>query len=149
MRDDDDLATVFRFFNEIGIIAQLSGTAFERAMPDGMTLSQFVVLNHLTRLGGNRTPVQIARAMQVTKGAMTNTIGHLSRAGLITVVPDGKDGRAKRVDITDRGRAARQAAIDAMTPDLRAVAGAIAPSALAAVLPILERARAFLDARRD
>ena len=54
---DQDLTAMFRFLNEIGIIAQLSGTAFEKVMPGTMTLPQFTVLNHLTRLGGNRTPV--------------------------------------------------------------------------------------------
>ena len=33
---------VFRVFNEIGIIAQLAGNAFERVMPDGMTLAQIL-----------------------------------------------------------------------------------------------------------
>ena len=89
---------MFGFFNEIGIIAQLSGNAFEKVMTGGMTLSQFSVLNHLARLGGNRTPLQIARAMQVTKGTMTNTLGHLERARHISVRPDERDGRSKRVD---------------------------------------------------
>ena len=40
---------LFRFFNEIGIIEQLSRNAFERVMPGGMKLSQFTVLNHFVR----------------------------------------------------------------------------------------------------
>ena len=34
------------------IIAQLSGAAFEKVMPDGMTLPQFSVLDHVARRGG-------------------------------------------------------------------------------------------------
>lgn len=44
-------AMAFRVLNEIGIISQLATTAFERAMPQGMTLAQFTVLNHFVRLG--------------------------------------------------------------------------------------------------
>ena len=47
-----DTTGLFRFFNEIAIVAQLSGNAFEKAMPEGMTLPQFAVLNHLMRMGG-------------------------------------------------------------------------------------------------
>ncbi len=146
---EEDIQLLFRFLNEIGIVAQLSGAAFEKVMPGGMTLSQFVVLNHLTRLGGNRTPLQIARAVQVTKGAMTNTIGHLERAGFIAVVPDAVDGRSKRIDITEPGRRARAAAIKAVEPELRAVAGAVSTREIAEALPTLERVRAFLDRRRN
>lgn len=140
---------MFRFFNEIGIIAQLSGNAFEKVMTGGMTLPQFSVLNHLVRLGGNRTPLAIARAMQVTKGTMTNTLGHLQRAGHITIRPDEKDGRSKRVDITDKGRAAREQAIAAMTPELAWLAERIALKDVDAALPLLEQVRKLLDERRN
>lgn len=146
---EQDLQTMFRLLNEIGIIAQLSGNAFEKVMPEGLTLPQFVVLNHLTRLGGNRTPLQIARAVQVTKGAMTNTLSHLERAGHIAVVPDAKDGRSKRVDITPSGSAAREAAVRAMAPELAAATAAVAPETVRRILPHLEALRAFLDHRRD
>ncbi|WP_083656351.1 MarR family winged helix-turn-helix transcriptional regulator [Mongoliimonas terrestris] len=144
-----DHALAFRLLNEIAIIAQLSGTSFERAMPGTMTLPQFVVLNHLTRLGGDRTPLQIANAMQVTKGAMTNTLGHLERAGWIAVRPDPKDGRSKRVDITGAGRAAHGDAIRQLQPELAFLVGEIGPEPIAAALPFLERLRALLDRRRD
>ena len=48
----------------------------------------------------------VATALQVSKGAMTNTLGHLERAGWIAVRPDEKDGRSKRVDLTEAGRVA-------------------------------------------
>lgn len=140
---------LFRFFNEIGIIAQLSGNAFEKVMTGGMTLPQFSVLNHLVRLGGNRTPLQIARAMQVTKGTMTNTLGHLERAGHIAVRPDERDGRSKRVDITGKGRAAREEAIAAMAPELAWLAERIRVDDVEAALPLLEQVRKLLDERRN
>ena len=141
--------TIFRFFNEIGIIAQLSGNAFEKVMPNGMTLPQFSVLNHLVRLGGDRAPARIARAMQVTKSTMTNTLGHLERAGYIAVRPDASDGRAKKVDITEAGRAAREQAITAMAPELAWLMQRISMQEVAAALPLMEQVRKLLDERRN
>ena len=144
-----DAAVVFRFFNEIGIIAQLSGNALERLLPDAMTLPQFSVLNHFVRLGGEPTPLQLARAFQVTKGAMTNTLGHLQRKGFVSVRPDDKDGRSKRVSITVAGRAAHQRAMAIVAPEFKVVAEVFSSERLAEGLPLLEEMRAWLDKRRD
>lgn len=144
----DDAADMFRFLNEIAIIAQLSGAAFEKVMPGTMTLPQFVVLNHLTRLGGNRTPLRIAMALQVSKAAMTNTLAHLDRAGWISIRPDERDGRSKRVDLTDAGRTAHAAAIRALSPELAFLSGAIGTERVRAATPLLEEMRGALDARR-
>jgi DNA-binding MarR family transcriptional regulator len=146
---EQDLAAMFRFLNEIGIIAQLSGAAFEKVMPGTMTLPQFVVLNHLTRLGGNRTPVEIARALQVSKGAMTNTIGHLDRAGWIAVRPDDHDGRAKRVDLTEAGRLAHSGAISAIAPELVWLSRVVSVDRVRDAISLLTEMRQALDRRRE
>jgi DNA-binding MarR family transcriptional regulator len=146
---ETDVAAMFRFLNEVGIIAQLSGAAFEKVMPGTMTLPQFTVLNHLTRLGDDRTPLQMATALQVSKGAITNTLGHLERAGWIAIRPDEKDGRSKRVDLTDAGRAAHGAAVRAIAPELAWLSGVIAPDRVRATTPLLEEMRRALDKRRD
>lgn len=143
------LEEAFRFLTEIGIIAQLSGTAFEKAMPAGMTMSQFVVLNHLVRLGGEWTPLRLANAMQLTKGAMTNTLGHLSRKEYVAIRPDDRDGRSKLVSITVEGRAARDAAVAALAPELAALVEGVSAELLAETIPPLETVRKFLDRRRD
>ena len=144
-----DAEILFGFFNEIGIIAQLSGNAFERAMPESMTLPQFSVLNHMVRLGGGWSPLRIANAMQVTKGAMTNTLQHLERKDLIEIEPDEKDGRAKQVFITEAGRAMREQCIATMIPYMSSFAQAHPPAELAAILPTLQEIRAWLDKERD
>ncbi len=146
---ENDLQTLFRFLNEIGIVAQLSANAFEKVMPAGMTLPQFVVLNHLVRLGDGRTPMSIAQAMQVTKGAMTNTLGHLEGKQFITIVPDPHDGRSKRVSLTQEGRVARDAVIEALGPELRDIADEIAMPGIIAALPAVESLRKVLDIRRN
>lgn len=140
----------FEFFNEIGIIDQLSGTIFERALPAGMTRAQFTVLNHFVRLGHHeRSPAQLASAFQVTRPTMTSTLARMTRDGLVAIRDDPADGRAKLVSLTDKGRAAREAALGAIAPLLPLLEAVIDPSELALVLPVLRRVRIALDAARD
>ncbi len=138
----------FRVFNEIGILEHLSRTMFERVMPDGMTVAQFGVLNHFVRLGGERSPARLAAAFQVTKPTMTSTLQRLERAGLVTVKPDAKDGRAKVVAITEKGVATRQACIAALQPVLAQLGELVPEGDLAALLPGLTRLRQTLDSER-
>lgn len=147
-RNGEGQGEIFRFFNEVAILAQLSGAAFERVMPEGMTLPQFAVLNHMARLGDAKTPLDLARAMQVTKGAMTNTLGHLEGKRFVLIRPDERDGRSKRVTLTEAGRAARERCIAAIEPELAAVSDAVPVARLGEIIPVLEAVRRFLDARR-
>jgi DNA-binding MarR family transcriptional regulator len=88
----EDLSRLyFQMFNEIGIISQLSSNRLERVLPEGMSIAQFSLLNHLVRLGGSWAPSRLARAFQVTKGAMTNTLQRLDAQGLIRVATDPDD----------------------------------------------------------
>jgi DNA-binding MarR family transcriptional regulator len=139
----------FRFFNEIGIIEQLARNVFERVLPDGLKVSQFALLNHFVRLGDDKNPADLARAFQVTKGAMTNTLQRLEARGLVTVGPDPDDGRGKRVHITEAGRRVRDRSIAALGPALAVLEREFGEAAFADALPFLERLRASLDAARD
>ncbi len=146
---DEDADLFFRLFNEIGIIDQLASSAFERALPHGLTLAQFTVLNHCVRLGDNRTPAQLARAFQVTRGTLTSTLGRLEAKSFIRIEADGNDGRSKRVFLTRQGRAAREDAIRAARPHLDRVASAVGREDVLAIMPQLQRLRAWLDQNRD
>jgi DNA-binding MarR family transcriptional regulator len=137
----------FQLLNEIGIIAQLAGTRAERRLAPELTMAQFVVLNHFHRLGGERSLVRLAGAMQVTKGAMTNTVGRLAAKGWVEVRADPQDGRGKLVSITPSGTAARNDAIVRLMPGLEGL-GAVVEGDAAALLDGLRRIRAWLDARR-
>ncbi len=140
---------VFRFFAEIGIIEQLARNAFERVMPGGLTLSQFAVLNHFARRGGTQSPRSLARAMQVSKGTMTNTLQKLAAKGLIAVAPDPADGRGKQVSLTAAGLALRQAAIAALVPDLESLLAEFGERRFARATPFLAQVREYLDRARD
>ena len=139
----------FAFLNEVSIIEHLARNRLERALPDGLRASHFVVLNHLVRLGDGRSPARIARAVQVERPAMTNTIQKLEARALVRVGPDPRDGRGKLVFLTEAGRAAREAAVEAAAAAMAPAMGGIPPAELEAALPLLRRLRAALDAARD
>jgi DNA-binding MarR family transcriptional regulator len=141
--------TLFQVFNEIGIIAQLSQNGFERVMPMGMTLAQFTVLNHFVRLGDGKSPVDLARAFQVTKPTMSSTLSRLADKGFILIRNDEKDGRAKRVFITQSGRDMREACITALEPELEKLIPALDIPAMAEFLKHLSHLRSVLDNQRD
>jgi DNA-binding MarR family transcriptional regulator len=144
---DDPIA--FRVFNEIGIIEQLARTRFERVMPEGLTLPQFIVLNHFVRLGGERSPAALAAAMQVTKATMTSTLQRLEAKRLVQIAPDPDDGRAKRVSLTAQGRRLRDQAVAALGPELAWLTTTHGADALADLLPRLVALRTLLDTARD
>lgn len=140
----------FELFNEIGIIAQLAGTMLERVIPKGMTRAQFTVLNHFVRLGHTeRSPAQLASAFQLTRPTMTSTLARMEKAGLVTMRADPADGRAKRVALTEKGRAMQAECVRASLALAPLIAALIDSAEVDAVLPVLRRLRIGLDRARD
>jgi DNA-binding MarR family transcriptional regulator len=144
-----EMATLFQFFNEVGIINQLATAMFEARLPPGFLVSQFAVLNHLIRVGDGRMPLDLARAFQVPKTTMTHTLAVLERHSLIRIAPNPQDGRSKCVWITDQGRAFRADAIASLGPDMTAIAAAFPVDRIAALIPTLAAMRSLLDTQRD
>lgn len=141
----DNLAVVL--LSEVFTIDQLARNRLSRALPQGMELSHFAVLNHLAHLGGERTPAQLARAFHLTRGAMSNTLSKLEWAGHIHIRPDWEDGRRKFVAISPAGLAARDRAIAAILPILSGVLGEIGPERVRQALPVLRELRERLGTR--
>ena len=102
-------------FSEIIMADHLVRSRLGKALPRGMELSHFSVLNHLALTGGERTPAQLAKTFHVTRGAMTNTLTKLEWAGHVHIRPDWDDARRKLVSISPSGRSARDAALAAIT----------------------------------
>jgi len=140
---------LFTFFNEIGIIDQLARARLDRALPDELRASHFIVLNHLVRMGDGKSPVALARAFQVTKGAITNTLQRLEARGLIALSADPDDGRGKRVTLTAAGRRMRDQSILQLWPAFADLAPVATAAEIEAVLPLLRRIREHLDRARD
>lgn len=110
-------------FSEMMSADQLLRAQLSKVLPKGMELSQFSVLNHLAQISDERTPAELAKRFNLTRGAMTNIVNRLEWAGHVHIRPDWDDARRKYVSISPAGRAACEAAIAAMQPILsRAVA---------------------------
>ncbi len=139
---------VFGFFTEIGIISQLSSALLASCLPDGMHPSHFAILNHLTLRGDGKSPIRIAAAMQVTKNTMTHSIKVLEGRGFIDVQPDPDDGRAKRVMLTEAGRAFREQAIAAVAAKFGDIIGPDQLEQMRRTRPDLVALRAHLDENR-
>ncbi len=140
---------IFRLLTEAGIIEQLARNQLERSLPDGLKMSQFGVLNHLVRLGGDWSPIRLANAFQVTKGAMTNTIQRLEKRGLVKVAADPEDGRGKLVSITEKGRAMRARCVKSVGPLIADLSAELSEKELGMALPVLGKVRRYLDTRRS
>ena len=132
-------------FSEMFMADQLARARLAKALPKGMELSHFSVLNHLARTNEERTPAQLAKSFHVTRGAMTNTIGKLEWAGYVHVRPDWDDARSKRVAISEAGRKARMQALESIAPILSDVVDSVGAEKVRSILPILREVRKRFD----
>ena len=128
-------------FSEILTVDQLARMNVAKALPKGMELSHFSVLNHLAHVGGEKTPAQLAKTFHLTRGAMTNTLGKLEWAGWVHIRPDWDDARRKLVSISPTGIAARDAALAAITPVIAEVVEQIGAEKVRQALPVLREMR--------
>lgn len=79
-----------------------SAISAEQALPKGMTVSQFGVLEALYHKGP-LTHCEIAAKILKTRGNLTMVIDHLERDGFVDRLPVAGDRRAVRVALTPAG----------------------------------------------
>jgi DNA-binding MarR family transcriptional regulator len=104
----------------------------------GLSVSRFDVLNHAGTPEG-RTQQELAEALLVTKGNVTQLIDAMERDGLLE---RRRDGRTKRIYLTDAGRALRSQVVAVQEVAIAAEFSALAPDdldALARILRVLDR----------
>jgi len=148
----------YQLFIEIGIIDQLVTARFDKAMPYGLTLAQFGVLNHFARhqtpalsdADGRvvRSPAQLARTFQVARATMTSTLQKLSNKGFVTIEPHPTDKRSKCVTLSERGYQARNQAVRRAAPQFADIIAAFSEVDIAAAMPFLQALREWLDQHR-
>ncbi|EET47334.1 MarR family winged helix-turn-helix transcriptional regulator [Thalassobium sp. R2A62] len=144
MSDEND--TLSRsLFSEILMTDQLARSALTKALPKGMELSHFIVLNHLAGLAQERTPAQLAKSFHLTRGAMTNTLSKLEWQGHVHIRPDWDDARRKLVTISPSGVQARNTALAAITPVISDVVDAVGAEKVRAALPVMRELRRRLS----
>lgn len=132
-------------FVELFMADQMARAQITKALPKGMELSHFTILNFLAGISEHRTPAQLATALNLTRGAITNTLAKLEWAGYVHISPDWDDARRKQVVISPAGRLARSAALDAITPMLAEVVDKIGADKVRATLPVIREIRRSLS----
>ena len=131
----------FPLFTEPAILGQSTRAMFEARLPDGVLVSHFSVLNHLAQIGDERSPAELAQRFNLSRGAMTNTLGRLEWAGHIHIRPDWEDARRKFVSISPAGRSACEAAIASMQPVLSRAAADLSDDRLRSAIGVLREMR--------
>ncbi len=150
MKQEEALRISFQVMSEIAIIGHLADTELAKLLPPELSVASFGVLNHFVRLNKEgESPARLARAFQVTKGAMTYTLQQLEGHGYVTIEADPADARAKIVRMTKKGRRARDAGVAKVNPGMIAMLEAIGADEFARALPFLIKVREVLDAARD
>ena len=132
-------------FSEISTIDHLLKVRLSKTLPLGMELSHFVILNHFATLEGEKTPIQLARSFNVTKGAITNTLTKLLKMGYIHVRPDWEDGRSKLVSISNAGKNARDDAVNCIEPILGDLMKVMGAEKTKTIIPFLRDLRILLN----
>ena len=132
-------------FSEIGIIEHRMRRAVCEHLPRGVTYAHFEVLLHFARNGDGHTPAELASAMLMTKGAVTNILQRMSAAGLVTVLADVNDRRKKRVRVTRSGMEIYARILRDMKWKTDALRDGFTEAEFRAVLPFLKALRTFLE----
>jgi DNA-binding MarR family transcriptional regulator len=131
-------------FDEISMIEYVVRTVIGRCLPVGLSYPQFEVLNLVVRKGGELSPAQIAAALQMTPGAITNTMQRLEAMRLITVEPCDTDRRKKRVRMTAEGREAYNRSMAAIRPKMEKLREGFTQKEFREVLPFLRALREWM-----
>ena len=141
----------FRIVNWIGIIDQLATTEANRALkPLGLQMSQFVLLNHLSRRPDEpRTVGAIARALQQQQPAVTKTVQKLVEKGWLRERSSDSDGRSKLLTLTAAGIARHRSAIAALMPGVERAFADWSERDQRTLFALLDRLKTWLDADRD
>ncbi len=139
----DSLAVAL--FSEILTVDQLARNNMAKALPKGMELSHFSVLNHLARTRTERTPAQLAQTFHLSRGAMTNTLRKLENSGFIHIRPDWDDARRKMVTISPTGLSARDAALAVIAPIISRAVDKVDIDKVRAILPVMRELRIKLS----
>ena len=135
-------------FSEISTIDQLLKSKLSKELPKGMEVSHFSILNYFVLSGGEKTPVQLAKIFNLTKGAITNTLNKLLAAGYIHIRPDWDDGRKKFVSISKAGINARNDALNRIMPVVETIIEKTGREKAKMALPVLRKLRTVLDNKK-
>ncbi len=137
-----------QLFSELLLLDQFLRNRISKTLPEGVELSQFLVLLHLAASGNEIGPARLAASFNVTRGAMSNTLGRLERNGQITVRGDTVDARRKFVSVSEQGQMTLDQVVGDLNPRLKETLGKYARSDIAQCLALLGELRETLESGR-
>jgi DNA-binding MarR family transcriptional regulator len=132
-------------FDEISMIEYGTRAVVGRCLPVGLSYPQFELMNLIARRGDHLTPIQIAQALQMTPGAITNTLQRLEAMRLIMVEPCEVDRRKKHVRLTPEGRDAYHRAMAAIRPRMEKLREGFTQKEFQEALPFLRALRVWME----
>ena len=133
------------FFASLAAIARLYDQRLESASPPELSSAGLGVLGQLAQWPGAPAPQDLARALRLSKSALTSSLQRLERAGYVAVAGDPADGRRKRVSITESGLAVLRDAVIALRPEQVALRAHFETAEFEAALPLLRRLLRWLE----
>jgi len=117
----------------------------------GLSLWEFDMLATLRRTGApyRLSPTELFSALMVTSGTMTHRLKRLESRGLIERVSNEQDARSLLVQLTKKGRALIDQAVEAHIDNERLMLSALPAEALAALDTNLSTLLRALENRQD
>lgn len=105
----------------LGISNQLYTTRMNALLkPEGLTLSQFSLLNHLIRSSKPSHSINdLTKAMEINQPGVTKIVQKLHEAGFIKVVKSKDDSRKREVSISPEGQGKVMQVNLAIFPDVK------------------------------
>lgn len=102
---------------------------------------EFDVLASLCRIGPpyELSPGQLINMTLSTSGTMTNRIDRLVERGLVTRLPDLRDRRAVRVQLTDQGRSLVRDALEDLLVEEQAILSVVSEEEQELLVDIMRR----------
>ncbi len=118
--------------------------------PHGITRSQWWVLANLARHSDrSMSQVELGRVLDMKKVSVGELLTRLEASGYISREPSPKDGRAKLVQLTDKGRDALQAMTDLALPTNERIHDGISAADLETATRVLRQMKTNLRAIFD
>jgi DNA-binding MarR family transcriptional regulator len=99
----------------------------EALRPAGVAIGQWAVLMFLWARDG-MSQAELSKVVAIEPPTMVRTLDRMVRDGLVTRVPDPKDGRVTRIHLTDRGRALRDELVPLAVEVNAATLGRLTPT---------------------
>jgi hypothetical protein len=137
--------TLLGLFTEVAILEHLTRTRFQNRLADRIEVGHFGILNYFLRT--NRPPdsvAGIAFAFQDDVDVISRRVDHLRELGFVSVTAALRPGDAV-VDVTEKGRAARDEQLSHMGPQIMEFVAEIPYEDLEVTMRTLREIRLVMD----